>query len=644
MHRGLKRFAVGLFALVTLATVGIAFVSFARKVDSFSTAGLISRVEGGELEVLAVDPEGAAAKAGLVVGDRLVLVDGQTAASVAHPEKFLARKPFPHRLVVISRGEVRGLSLGEPSVRFDAKYLFLSFVGFLYLIIGLFTAARERTRIAGLFWALCLSSFAVYVITPAGPRDELWKASWLAEDLFRALLPALFLHFFLLFPRPIRRRRLLPLLYVPAAAYVAAQLALLPAEPTPRLAVWLEGVERFWFGYFAAYVAAVVVRLLHLLRHRHEDAEADKQLRWIGLGRDRRADAVPASLGAAARLRPRVSPALERRRRAPGLHPAGLRVRDPEVAALGRGDLRPRGRRDDRGGRAGRRHLRAAELAARPHARGHGRGRQERHRVRFGADPGLPPGSGQEAPHRRARADPVPRHLPRAPRAARHRARLRHAPAPRGGRSGDRAAGRRGAARRALLAVSLRGPRTRPGRRRAGGVAHRGGPPRAARRHLRRSAAGGAPAPPLPGIPDLLRHALRRRARRRAGRRAQGRTRAPLLRGRVAADGGHRPGQPRLRERPPLWRAGRAAGGDPHAPGVPGERHPLLLVGNRRGRRRGAHPHRQSGVRGADRGFRGVARRPSAGSGPAGSLAGRAAGRRRRVAVRDAAAGAPGRL
>ena len=284
MHRGLKRFAVGLFALVTLATVGIAFVSFARKVDSFSTAGLISRVEGGELEVLAVDPEGSAAKAGLVVGDRLVLVDGQTAASVAHPEKFLARKPFPHRLVVISRGEVRGLSLGEPSVRFDAKYLFLSFVGFLYLIIGLFTAARERTRIAGLFWALCLSSFAVYVITPAGPRDEWWKASWLAEDLFRALLPALFLHFFLLFPRPIRRRRLLPLLYVPAAAYVAAQLALLPAEPTPRLAVWLEGVERFWFGYFAAYVAAVVVRLLHLLRHRHEDAEADKQLRWIGLG------------------------------------------------------------------------------------------------------------------------------------------------------------------------------------------------------------------------------------------------------------------------------------------------------------------------------------------------------------------------
>ena len=285
VNRVAKRLLIALLAAVTLATVGIAFVSFARKVDSFSAAGLTVRPDGQALEILAVEPDGAAARAGLAVGDRIVLADGQTAASLSHLEKLLARKPFPHPLVVISRGEVRGVQVGEPSVRPDVKYLFLSFVGFLYLIIGLFTVARERSRVAGIFWALCLSSFAVYVITPAGPRDDLWKASWLSEDLFRALLPALFLHLFLLFPRPIRasRVRLLPLLYVPALAYVAAQLALLPAEPTPRLAMWLEGVERFWFGYFVVYVGAVLVRLLHLLRHAR-NAEADKQLRWIGLG------------------------------------------------------------------------------------------------------------------------------------------------------------------------------------------------------------------------------------------------------------------------------------------------------------------------------------------------------------------------
>ena len=50
------------------------------------------------------------------------------------------------------------------------------------------------------FWALCLCSFAVYVVTPAGPRDAVWKAAWLTEDFYRAFLPALLLHFFLVFP------------------------------------------------------------------------------------------------------------------------------------------------------------------------------------------------------------------------------------------------------------------------------------------------------------------------------------------------------------------------------------------------------------------------------------------------------------
>lgn len=284
MNRAAKRVVFGLLALITVATVGIAFVSFARKVDGFTSPGFSYQREGGALVIVSVEPEGAAARAGLAVGDRIVLADGQTAASLPHPEKWLARKPFPHQLVLISRGEVRGASLGEPSVRFDAKYLFLSFVGFLYLLIGLFTLTRERTRVAIIFWALCLSSFAVYVITPAGPRDALWKASWLAEDLFRALLPALFLHFFLLFPRPIRAHRLLPLLYLPAAAYLAIQLSLLAARPTPRVAVFLEAAERLWFFYFVLYVAAVLGRLLELLRHRREDAEADKQMRWIALG------------------------------------------------------------------------------------------------------------------------------------------------------------------------------------------------------------------------------------------------------------------------------------------------------------------------------------------------------------------------
>ena len=124
-----------------------------------------------------------------------------------HPERQLARKPFPHPLVVLSRsGEIRGVSLGEPSraVRRDLPLPRLR----RDPLPGhrLFTIARERTGPALIFWCLCLASFAIYVLTPAGPRDVVWKLSWLTEDFYRAFLPALLLHFFLIFPRPIRAR------------------------------------------------------------------------------------------------------------------------------------------------------------------------------------------------------------------------------------------------------------------------------------------------------------------------------------------------------------------------------------------------------------------------------------------------------
>ena len=271
-------------AVVTLATVGIAFVAFARKVDSFSHAGFSYEREEGALRLRSVEAGSAAEKAGLAAGDRIVLADGQTAASLPDPEKSLARKPFPHRLVVITSGEVRGVSIGAPAVRLDITYLFLAFVGFLYLVIGLFTIARERSAPAAVFWALCLASFAVYVMTPAGPRDTLWKLAWVAEDVYRAFLPALLLHFFLIFPRPIRDRRVLPLLYLPALAYTAAEVTLLSMTPSPAAARFLEGATRFWYVYFAAYAAAVITRLVDVLRRKRLDAEADKQVRWIGLG------------------------------------------------------------------------------------------------------------------------------------------------------------------------------------------------------------------------------------------------------------------------------------------------------------------------------------------------------------------------
>lgn len=269
----------------TGATFGLAFLSFTRKVETFSRPGFSYEREGGALLVLGIERESAAERAGLTPGDRIVTADGAAAASLARPDRSLARGPFPHRLAVIraeaaGSEQIRRVDLGRPAVQLEYTYLFLALVGFLYLAIGLFTVSRDSTPSARVFWLLCVSSFAVYVLTPAGPRDGLWKAFLLAEDVFRALLPVLLLHLFLIFPKPARRPLPVPLLYLPAAVYLAFD-AWITKNPT------VEGVEWFtrsWLAYFACYGVAVLLRVAHLLRRRHEDPESEKQVRWIALG------------------------------------------------------------------------------------------------------------------------------------------------------------------------------------------------------------------------------------------------------------------------------------------------------------------------------------------------------------------------
>ncbi|HKD11985.1 MAG TPA: ATP-binding protein [Thermoanaerobaculia bacterium] len=281
----LKKYCfVAATVLLAGATIGLAALSFTRKIETFVRSGISSQRSGGALVVTSVDPQSTAALAGLQKGDRIITADGVAAASLPQPDKTLARPEYPHVLVV-QRGDndIRRVLIGKPSAAIDWKYLFLTLVGLLYLLIGFITLARERTASTRVFWGICLASFAIDVLTPAGPRDTLWKAFWLTEDFYRALLPPLLLHFFLIFPAPSPRRRWIPLLYVPGVVYLALQesplflRALDPARIFPA-------ARRLWEVLFAIYGAVLLVRLAALLRQRRGDAQVEKQVRWIALG------------------------------------------------------------------------------------------------------------------------------------------------------------------------------------------------------------------------------------------------------------------------------------------------------------------------------------------------------------------------
>jgi two-component system NtrC family sensor kinase len=278
-----KILTTGVSVLVVAATIGLSLLSFTRRVEHFTRAGFEGRSSGGAIVLTSVDPESAAARAGLAVGDRIITADGQTAASLASADRSLARKPFPHRLLVERGSEIREILIGRVLPRLDWPYLFLAAVGLMYLAIGLFTASRDRSEASRIFCAICVASFAIYALTPTPPHDAAWKAFLVAEDLYRAVLPALLLHFFLIFPRPSAPRRLLPLLYFPGLVYLALQDGPLFVA-TDHAAALLEWATRFWLLYFAAAAAGVLLRLGNLFSKRRADAVAEKQLRWIGLG------------------------------------------------------------------------------------------------------------------------------------------------------------------------------------------------------------------------------------------------------------------------------------------------------------------------------------------------------------------------
>ncbi|HKB70455.1 MAG TPA: ATP-binding protein [Thermoanaerobaculia bacterium] len=281
--RELRKLLLGAgFLLFLGGALAVAFLSFQRKIESFSRIEMNARAGRGEIEVITPpDPESTAST--LRAGDRIVLVDGQPVAGLADPLGTLSRPPFPHALAVVRGNEVAEAATGAPAPRIDLPYLFLAFVGILYLLIGLVTLGRERTTATALFTLFCVSSFAIDVLTPSGPVDGIWKTIWLAEDFYRALAPALLLHFFLVFPRPARRRA--AAIYLLPALYLGGQIALsVPgAVSAPRLSFWVELLERFWLFYFAAYTAAAIVRIVNAARNR-ADASSQRQARWIALG------------------------------------------------------------------------------------------------------------------------------------------------------------------------------------------------------------------------------------------------------------------------------------------------------------------------------------------------------------------------
>jgi two-component system, NtrC family, sensor kinase len=283
MSRKLFNLAVGVLTLI--AIVG-AFNSFERMRSSFERLDFSYRWERGTVVVERVDPNSAADAAGIEPGDTILMVGGSATHEV-NGLKRTVRRIGTVPLVIARGDQVVTTIYTPPEVQIDYRYLFLTFIGFLYLAIGLFTLFRGARGESILFYFVTLLAFIVYVYSPAGEVDGVYRALWLIEDFARIFLPPLTLHFFLRFPRPLVERKITyALIYAPPmliALWVMNLLVFGNAVDVAAPATAFEIIDRWQMLHFAAYFTLAFGALTYTYRT-SPAAGQRKQIQWIYLG------------------------------------------------------------------------------------------------------------------------------------------------------------------------------------------------------------------------------------------------------------------------------------------------------------------------------------------------------------------------
>jgi len=275
---------VSLAAALLVAALGV--VSVLRALDTFQPLGFVAHRSAAGWTVAEV----ARPEVGLEPGDQILLAGGGEAGAALG--ETLRGAPVTE-LAVLREGALETVVYRRPPLAIDWPYLILALIGALYLLIGVYTAMRERRAEARLFYLWCLASAAIYLLTPSSVADATGRLLYSVEEVGRALLPPLTLHLFLVFPRPLSQKeagagiRWTPFLYLPAAALLTLQGWLMLAGgrgvSAESVAAALPLLDRVSLVHLVAFaLAALAVLVVRLARHR--EWEEHRQLQWIAVG------------------------------------------------------------------------------------------------------------------------------------------------------------------------------------------------------------------------------------------------------------------------------------------------------------------------------------------------------------------------
>jgi signal transduction histidine kinase len=236
----------------------------------------------------------AAAAAGIDRGDILIAVNGQSVASRADVLAIESKGHEGSRLTytVLRLGTRQALDVSLAAAPEPSRpiYFVLASVGLFILFVGASVRLRRPRDPATLhfFW-ICVAFFGWFTFSFNGPFNGLdWVFYW-GDAIATAFLPALLLHFTLVFPeRPRwqdRSRWLVPAIYLPAAALAAARIVAVArgAVNGPLFSTAIDALDRAEHLYLALCMIAAFAVMLRAFRD-ITSLTARRQLRWIAWG------------------------------------------------------------------------------------------------------------------------------------------------------------------------------------------------------------------------------------------------------------------------------------------------------------------------------------------------------------------------
>jgi len=241
-----RRYAVLLapgFCAFLLAGLSIADMFLPRPYD-----GVVLEADApGSPQVRDVVPGSGAEEAGIAQGDVIVGIDRTVLDGTRRAQEILNRHRIGDEIPYLIRsGAHEGPAghMAEVTVRLgrrsigDTSYLYAVILGFAFFGVGTFVLIRQpRLPVSRVFFNMC-ALFLLFLVCRLRPASYSWVDTFVLTTGTMALLmlPAVFLHFFMIFPRPIwewrsdplargvswiarRSPQLVPLYVVPPAVY-----------------------------------------------------------------------------------------------------------------------------------------------------------------------------------------------------------------------------------------------------------------------------------------------------------------------------------------------------------------------------------------------------------------------------------------